>query len=103
MRIAYIAHPISGDIAGNLEKIRQIARHINLTEPETVPFAPYWLDCHALDDNVPEERERGIKNGKRLLAMADELRVYGDRISEGMRHEINLAIELNIPVVNGTI
>ena len=34
MKVVYIAHPISGDIQGNLEKIRQIARIINLTEPD---------------------------------------------------------------------
>ena len=102
MRIAYIAHPISGDISGNLEKIRQIVREINLNEPDVVPFAPYWLDCHALDDNIPEERERGIKNGLRLFqaGIIDEVRLYGDRISNGMKAEIEMAESLGIPVVN---
>lgn len=104
MRIAYIAHPISGDIAGNLEKIRQIVREINLNEPETVPFAPYWLDCHALDDNIPEERERGIKNDHELFSRGfiDELRLYGDKISHGMKEELKQALTYHIPVINYT-
>lgn len=104
MRIAYIAHPISGDIAGNLEKIRQIVRAINLNEPDVVPFAPYWLDCHALDDNVPEERERGIKNDHELFSRGfiDELRLYGDRISFGMQEEVKQAILYKIPVIDCT-
>jgi hypothetical protein len=40
MKIVYIAHPISGDIKGNLEKIRLIVRGLNLENIDIVPFAP---------------------------------------------------------------
>lgn len=102
MKIVYIAHPISGDIAGNLEKIRQIVRQINLQYSDVVPFAPYWVDCHALDDNDPEERKRGIANGQEffLRKVIDEVWLFGDRISGGMQAEIDLANSLGIPVVN---
>jgi hypothetical protein len=107
MRIVYIAHPISGDVKGNLEKIRLILRYINLNMPDVVPFAPYWIDCHALDDTVPAERERGIKNDHEFLTRGfiDEMWLYGDRISNGMSHEIALAEKQGIPVfsmTNGT-
>lgn len=104
MKIAYIAHPISGDISGNLEKIRLIVRKINLEELDVVPFAPYWIDCHALDDNVSEERYRGIRNGIELMrrGFIDEVRLYGDKISRGMRYEVQLAEDLGIPVVGMT-
>lgn len=32
MKTAYIAHPISSDVKGNLEKVAQIARDINLKQ-----------------------------------------------------------------------
>ena len=101
MKIAYIAHPISGDIKGNLKRIELIGRQINLEEPEVVPFAHYFFDCYALDDDIPEERERGIKNDIALMrkGFIDEVRLYGDRISTGMSHEVDLAIELGIKVV----
>lgn len=101
MRIVYIAHPISGDIKGNLEKIMNIVRQINLEEPEVLPFAHYWLDCHALDDDNPEERKRGIKNDIELMTRGfiDEVRLYGDKISSGMRDEVILAEKLGIPVI----
>lgn len=101
MKVAYIAHPISGDIKGNLKRIETIGRHINLNEPGVVPFAHYFFDCHALNDDIPEERERGIKNGIALMGKGfiDEVRLYGDNISTGMSHEIDLAIELGIKVV----
>lgn len=101
MKIAYIAHPISGDIEGNLRKIEDIGRRINLNEPEVVPFAHYFFDCYALDDNIPEERERGIKNDIALMrkGFIDEVRLYGNTISRGMAHEVDLALELGIEVV----
>ena len=100
MKVAYIAHPISGDIEGNLRRIEQIGRQINLEEPEVVPFAHYFFDCYALDDDIPEERERGIKNDVALMrkGFIDEVRLYGNRISVGMSHEVDLAIELGIEV-----
>lgn len=102
MKIVYIAHPISGDITGNLEKIRLIVRNINLDHSDIVPFAPYWVDCHALDDTVPAERERGIKNDIYFFhrSVIDEVWLFGDRISNGMQAEIDLANQLGIPVIN---
>ena len=101
MKIVYIAHPISGDVEGNLKRIVEIGRKINMEEPEVVPFAPYFFDCFALDDRFPEERNRGIKNDIELInkGFINEVRLYGDRISSGMIHEVNLAIELGISVI----
>lgn len=102
MKVVYIAHPISGDVKGNLEKIRLIVRDLNLNNPDIVPFAPYWLDCFALDDTNPKERERGIQNDIALFnkGFIDEVWLFGDRISVGMKAEIELANQLGIPVKN---
>lgn len=101
MKVVYIAHPIRGDVKENIKKVLEINRQINLEEPEVVPFAPYIVDCQSLDDNVPSERERGIKNDVELMnkGFIDEIRLYGDRISNGMKEEIKLAHKLNIEVV----
>jgi len=101
MKIAYIAHQISGNIEENLNIIAQIAREINLKEPETVPFVPYFLDCIMLDDDNPDERARGIKNDHAILGsgMVNELRLYGPTISKGMIEEIVLAKKHGIIIV----
>jgi len=102
MKIVYIAHPIkSENWLENINRVIQIVRDINLKEPEVVPFAPYIVDCYALDDGLPDERERGIKNDTALFekGFIDEVRLYGDRISPGMAAEIKLAIELGIVVI----
>lgn len=100
MKIAYIVHPIAGDQQTNLELISHIVRKINLTEPEVVPFVPYYVDCVAMDDRVPAERERGIKNNHEILnrMFVDELWVYGNRISSGMKAEIMWALDNKVPV-----
>jgi hypothetical protein len=104
MVVAYIAHPISGDIEGNIRKVKAILREINLTEPEVVPFAPYLVDLGVLDDSIPEERARGIKNDHEFFnrKFIDEIWLYGDRISSGMWEEIKLADKLAVKVVPKT-
>ena len=101
MKIVYIAHPISGDIPGNLLSIQMIVREINLTQNDVVPFVPYYVDCLALDDNDPEQRKRGIQNDHEFFYrnVFDELWLYGDKITKGMKDEIELALECGIPVV----
>ena len=102
MKIIYLAHPISGDVDGNIKKILKIVRYINLTEPDTFPFAHYLVDCQALDDTNPEERTRGLRNNIAIFqkkGFLDELRLYGNHISYGMRCEIELAQANNIPII----
>jgi hypothetical protein len=100
MKIVYIAHPISGDVNGNLEKIRLIVRAVNLTFPDVVPFVPYYADCLALDDGNTDERARGIRNDREffLQGIINEVWLFGPTISGGMHAEVALANSLNTPV-----
>lgn len=100
-KIIYICHPVSADVKGNMDKIVQIAREINLSEPNICPIAPYVLELMALDDKKLSERNRGVRNGIYLFERGffDEVWLYGDHISKGMRYEIMVANEKGIPVV----
>ncbi len=101
-KVVYISHPIKGDERENLKKIREIGRQMNMEEPNTVPFAPYYFDLHVLNDNVDEEREKGLNNNLHLISKGfiDEMRLYGDCISEGMRLEIKAAVSAGIPILS---
>lgn len=101
MKIAYIVHPIAGDVHGNIQKILKIVKEINLTKPDVVPFAPYIADVLAMDDNDSKQRERGLDNDLAILdsGMVNELWVYGHEITGGMRDEIELATIKRIPVI----
>lgn len=103
MRIAYLAHPIGGDVKGDIKKIIRIVREINLAHPDVVPFVPYLADVLAMDDKNPSERNRGINNGIAVLTsgMVDELWVCGSTITPGMKAEIALAIDMKIKVIYG--
>jgi hypothetical protein len=100
-KIVYIAHPVSNDLNTNVEKILQIVKKINLEEKNTTPFVPYLADILALDDSIPEHRNKGISNNTAYLksGIVSELRVYGDFISKGVAEEIAIAREFKIPVI----
>lgn len=102
MKVAYIAHPIAGDVDRNVNLILSICKSINLTEHDTIPFAPYIVDVMAMEDSIPEQRKRGMKNNATLFAKGfiDELRLYGPKISPGMQEEIKLAKKYGIPVIS---
>lgn len=105
MKIVYIAHPVAlPDLQQNLQKIQTIARDLNLSRRDIVPFVPYMTDCLSLDDTDPKQRERGMTNNKALLAsgVVDELWLYGDRISEGMYEEIRIALSTGITIKGAT-
>ena len=104
MKIVYIAHPVGGDVKGNIKKIVEIGREINMNNQGVVPIAPYIFDLLCLNDDVQEERARGMANGEALFLrkFIDEVWVYGDRISSGVRSEILMARELGIPVIPKT-
>ena len=98
MIVAYIAHPVSAKTEEekneNLALIAEIFREISLTEPDTIPFVPYYIACHALHEDVSQERTIGLKGNAELMSrdFVDEVRLYGDRISKGMSHEIVIAM-----------
>jgi hypothetical protein len=101
MKIVYICHPIAGNVANNIKKILKIIRYINLTMPDVVPFAPYLGDVLALEEDKPGERTRGIRNCIAILksGIMNEIWIYGKRISGGMKTEIDMAIERDIPII----
>ena len=63
-----------------------------------IPLAPHTIFTNYLDDQRPEERQRGLDMGIELLTRCDELWVMGNRISEGMQGEIDYAKDEHIPV-----
>jgi len=100
-KIAYICHPIAGDEMGNMNKIIKIVRDINLNHPTVVPFAPYIADLLAMDDGIPDERCIALGNCIKILSsdIVDEIWIYGERISGGMRAEIEMADRHLIPIM----
>lgn len=96
MKLVYICSPLHGDVPENIRKANQYceaAARLNV-----VPLAPHTIFTRYLNDDILEQRERGLKMGLSLLRKCDELWVCGTIISAGMRNEIKFARENSIPI-----
>lgn len=97
-KLVYICHPISGDLEKNIAAVLAICKKVH--SKDIIPFAPYLVSVQYLDDNLIQDRELGVAASLETLkrGLIDELWVFGDTISDGMREEIKLAEEKGIPV-----
>lgn len=62
------------------------------------PLAPHLYFTRFLKDDVAAERDTGMRFALSWLEQADELWVFGERVSDGMAQEIAKAKELGKPV-----
>jgi hypothetical protein len=54
----FIAHPVSGDIRGNLKRVLAILKEVHTKD--TIPYFPSIVALQYLDDNNAAERELGM-------------------------------------------
>lgn len=98
--IIYVCSPLKGDIRGNIARARDYCRAV--AGKGYIPFAPHVFFTQFLDENIPEERETGIRMGtqfiQRMNPQTDELWTFGNTISAGMQAEIDEAANHGIPV-----
>ena len=95
-RLVYIASPYAGDVEGNVAFAKEACRYA--AAQGYTPVAVHLLYPQFLDDRVPQEREAGLKMGRRVLAACDEFWLCGERMSAGMRAEKAEAERLGIPI-----
>lgn len=98
--LVYICSPLSAPteqgIRKNMEKAVYYAGLVSgVTGCRAI--APHSFLPEYLDDNIPEEREAALAFGLSILKLSKAVIVCGNRISSGMRGEIKMAGELNIP------
>ena len=106
MTKVYVCSPFRPVSIDPKEAEKEKQRNINLAKNACelvvklgfVPIAPHLYFPQFLDDGNPEEREKGMMLGRELLCGCNELWVFGDRISEGMKAEIGQAKASDIPV-----
>lgn len=93
MKKVYICAPLGGNIKGNLEKAKQYTEYA--LRCGVAPVAPHFYAL-CLNDCNPKEREVGRKAGMSLLWFCDELWIFGDEVTEGMKDEIDFCRNLNL-------
>jgi hypothetical protein len=96
MPLVYIASPYAGDVAVNTERARQYAKFAVCKG--CIPLAPHLLYPQFMDDADPKQRELGLRFALILLGKCDELWVFGERVSEGMKAEIAKARRRGMPI-----
>lgn len=96
-KLVYICSPLKGDLEVNMARAVKYAK--SASEEGVIPLAPHTIFTQFLDDLIPEERERGLKLGVDLLKRCDEIWVYGDHLSEGMKNEIVTAYGEGMPII----
>jgi hypothetical protein len=98
-KLVFIAHPIRGDVVGNMKKVFTICEQVR--KKGHIPIAPYLTLPSHLNDEVIKNREVGVWANLTTFERGyiDELWLYGEKISEGMKIEVALAKKLGIPVV----
>ena len=99
LNFIYVCSPYRGNLTEMIRNMNNTAEYCAAIVKEgAVPVAPHLYFPRFMNEDIPEDREFGMKVGRMLLAKCCEVRVFGDRISEGMQEEINLAKQLNIPI-----
>jgi len=87
--LVYICSPFSGKVRKNKKKARKYCRFA--LEQHTIPFAPHLLFPQFMDDSSPEERQLAMFMNMIMLGHCEELWIFGERISAGMKQEIRKA------------
>lgn len=88
----YIVSKYAGDIEKNVENAVCYCRYA--IRCGKMPIASHLLYPAVCRDHIPKERELGMMFGLALLAMCDEVYVFGKDISPGMVQEIQEAKRL---------
>jgi hypothetical protein len=102
MRVVYMAHPVSGDVEGNLAKARIFVRELETKHPDVAIVASWITECEIWNDADPEERAAGMRRDMAVLGVCHELWLVGPHVSTGMAMERDHALGLGIPVRNMT-
>lgn len=95
-KLIYVCSPVKGDVEANIAKAKEHCKTILIMGH--IPLAPHVAFSGILNDDVPQERETALSIGLELVKRCDEVWVFVERISEGMRGEIELAKEIGVPV-----
>jgi hypothetical protein len=102
MKLVYIAHPLSGDIAANLARAKRWLRWVLDLELPIAPIAP-WIDIVEAWNQTGEHEDaylrwRGLEMDLAVVERCDEIWLCGGRVSTGMELERQHALTHHVRV-----
>lgn len=97
--VIYLAHPLGGDVPGNVRNALRWLRFAMETHPDWCVIAP-WLAAVAsgADDDEPNARVRGLLDAVEIVGRCDGILLCGGRISSGMQQELDAALARRLAV-----
>ena len=95
-KLIYVCSPFSREDNKNIADARRYCKYV--LDHGAVPFAPHLYFPQLLDESNEEELKTGIGARLVILAECDELWAFGDRLTEDMRLELELADKLSMPM-----
>ncbi len=96
MKLIFVCSPYRGNVEYNTSRAQGYCRFIH--SRGHVPFAPHLHNTQFLDESIPEEREAGIMLGLQLLLRSDELWIFGNELTDGMKAELKAAQQMKIQI-----
>lgn len=101
MKLIYICSPFrSNNKAVQYANVRLAQNYCrDAYKKNCIPVAPHLYLPQFLDDDTPAERDLALRIGLRLIDYCSEVWVHGNRISDGMRGEIEYATATGKPVI----
>ena len=96
MPLVYICSPYQGNVEHNTQAAQRYSRFA--LENKRLPIAPHLLFPQFMGAETDATRELALHMGMILLTKCHELWYFGDRISEGMKLELNRARLRGTPV-----
>ena len=96
MPLVYICSPYQGDVEHNTQAAQRYSQFA--LAQKRLPIAPHLLFPQFMGAETDATRELALHMGTILLTKCHELWYFGDRISEGMKLELNRARLRGIPV-----
>lgn len=98
----YICSPLSAPSLPEVDSNTRVARMYMEQVSSKLGcrvYAPHAFLPYLLDDQDARERHIALTFAKMLLGLCEALVVCGERISEGMQAEIQIAGELGLPIL----
>ncbi len=97
-KFAFICSPFAGDTERNIAYAIECCKEA--VKRGYTPIAPHLYFPQFLDDNDPEQREKGLILGREAMKEKCEIVLVGDKygISEGMKGDLLFAKRIGIPI-----
>ena len=103
--VCYVAHPLSGDLAGNIAQARRWLRWLMASEPGVawcMPWLPF-AELALMDERGDDYSARCLRDDVAIAARCSGIVLCGGRISAGMEAERSACVANGGIVIDLTV